>query len=135
MLKEGHDGQIGGHSWFLESYKRISTNVYWTGMKRDIQQYVRHCPVCQQNKYVAMSPGELLQPLPVPHQIWEDVSVDFIEGLPKLVGKDSILVVVDRLSKYEHFIALRHPFTATNIAGIFVKEIVRLHGVPLDHFQ
>ena len=95
MLKGGHDGQIRGHSRFLKTYKRISANVYWTGMKLDIQRYVRHCPVCQQSKYVALSLGGLLQPLPVPHQIWEDVSMDFIKGLPKSVGRDSILVVVD----------------------------------------
>jgi len=55
--------------------------------------------------------------------------VDFIAGVPKSVGRDSILVVVDRLSN-EHFIALRHPFTAASIAGVFVKEIIWLHGVP-----
>lgn len=65
---------------------------------------------------------------PIPRQIWEDVSMDFIEGLPKSAEMDSILVV-DRLGKYGHFIALKHPFIAANIVGFFLKEIVRLHGV------
>ena len=99
-------------------------------MKKDIQQYVHSCPVCQQNKYEELSLGGLLQPLPIPHQIWEDVSMDFIERLPRSEAWDTILVVVDRLSKYGHFITVKHPFTTASIAGIFVKEVVKLHKVP-----
>ncbi|GAU40484.1 hypothetical protein TSUD_286390 [Trifolium subterraneum] len=64
-------------------------------------------------------------------EIWEDVSMDFITGLPKSKGFEAILVVVDRLSKYSHFIPLKHPYTAKSIAETFCKEIVRLHGVPI----
>ncbi|KAA0053431.1 hypothetical protein IC582_016346 [Cucumis melo] len=66
----------------------------------------------------------------IPHQVWSDISIDFIDGLPKAKGCDVILVVVDRLSKYSHFFALKHPYTAKSVADIFVKEIVRLHGFP-----
>jgi hypothetical protein len=72
----------------------------------------------------------LLQPLPIPNAIWEDLSLKFITGLPKSKGYDDVLVVVDMLSKYSHFIMLKHPYTAKSVAELFVKEVVRLHGIP-----
>ncbi|WVZ04713.1 hypothetical protein V8G54_018059 [Vigna mungo] len=72
----------------------------------------------------------LLQPLPIPTHTWSDISMDFIGGLPKTQGVDTILVVVDRLTKYAHFIAIAHPYTAKDIAEIFIKDIVKLHGFP-----
>lgn len=63
-------------------------------------------------------------------KVWEGVSMDFITGLPKSKGYDAVMVVVDRLSKYLHFLLLRHPYLAKNIAALFVKEIIRLHGIP-----
>jgi hypothetical protein len=99
-------------------------------MQRSVRDFVRACDVCQRQKYSATTPGGLLQPLPIPNAIWEDVSLDFITGLPKSKGFDAILVVVDRLSKYSHFILLKHPYSAKSIAELFVKEIVRLHGIP-----
>ena len=114
----------------FKTYLRVSREFYWQGMKLRIQQYVVVCVVCQQHKYLSMSPMGLFQPLSIPEQIWEDVTMDFIKGLPKSEGMDTILVVVDQLSKYAHFVALRHPFIAQTVAAIFVKEVVKLHGSP-----
>ncbi|MCH86958.1 hypothetical protein A2U01_0007822, partial [Trifolium medium] len=130
LLKEFHNTPTGGHSGYLRTYRRLAENLYWVGMQRTVRDFVRACDVCQRQKYDSTTPGGLLQPLPVPNAIWEDLSLDFITGLPKSKGFEAILVVVDRLSKYGHFILLKHPYTAKSVAELFVKEIVRLHGIP-----
>ena len=68
--------------------------------------------------------------MPILTAVWEDLSLDFITGLPKYKGYEVVLVVVDRLSKYSHFILLKHPYTAKSTAEVFVREVVRLHGIP-----
>ncbi|MCH85656.1 hypothetical protein A2U01_0006505, partial [Trifolium medium] len=132
LLAEFHTTPQGGHSGFYRTYRRIAANVYWVGMKNTVQEYVKACDICQRQKYLTSSPGGLLQPLPIPDRIWEDLSMDFITGLPKSKGYEAILVIVDRLSKYAHFVPLKHPYTAKTIAEVFVREVVRLHGIPLS---
>ncbi|KAF0921295.1 hypothetical protein E2562_003099 [Oryza meyeriana var. granulata] len=88
------------------------------------------CVTCQQYKADHLRPAGLLQPLPVPSAVWADFGIDFIEALPKVQGKTVILSVVDRFSKYCHFIPLAHPYTAESVAHAFFADIVRLHGVP-----
>lgn len=129
-MNEFHSTPFGGHSGFFRTYKKISAIFFWEGMKEDVKRFVAECEVCQRAKYETTSPAGLLQPLPVPLKIWEDLSMDFVMGLPKAKGYDTILVVVDRLTKYRHFLVVRHPYTAKDIAGIFIREIVRLHGFP-----
>jgi hypothetical protein len=77
-----------------------------------------------------MKPAGLLQPLPIPTQILTDISMDFIKGLPISNGHSVIMVVIDCLSKYAHFIPLKHPFTAASVTKTFVANVVRLHGIP-----
>jgi hypothetical protein len=72
----------------------------------------------------------LLQPLPIPIAPFIDISMDFIEGLPKSEGKEVILVVVDRFSKYAHLIALAHPYSALTVTKVFMEHVYKLHGMP-----
>ena len=99
-------------------------------MKANIKRFVTHSEVCQKKKSSNLEPTGLLQPLPIPDNIWEDISMDFIKGQPLSEGIDSILVMIDRFSKFGHFIRLRHPFSAKSVASVFICEIVRLHGFP-----
>ena len=97
---------------------------------RLVRDYIKGCSVCQRNKTEHLHPADLLQPLEVPSSVWADIAMDFVEGFPRMGGKSVILTVVDRFSKYAHFIALGHPYTAISVARAFFDNIVRLHGVP-----
>jgi len=130
ILQEFHSSKFAGHFGILRTLKRLAQNFYWIAMKADVQAFISACDVCQRNKNEARSPAGLLQPLPIPTQVWEDISLDFIDGLPMSAGKNSILVVVDRLTKYGHFFALGHPYSAKAITAVFVSGVMKLHGVP-----
>ena len=99
-------------------------------MSHDIQKYVAECDKCQRNKSENIMTHGLLHPLNIPNQKWEEISMDFIEGLPVSDGKDKIFVVVDRLTKYAHFIAIKKTDSAKKIVEIFCKHIYKLHGFP-----
>lgn len=82
LLQEFHDSSCEGHSGVLRTYKRVAQQFYWPSMQRTIQQYIAYCSVCQRNKVATLSPAGLLQPLPISHQVWDDITMDFKEGLP-----------------------------------------------------
>ena len=130
LLQLFHDSAVGGHSGVRVTKKRLSSIVYWKGLTKDVRNYIRSCVICQRNKPDLSAPAGLLQPLPIPQAIWEDISMDFIEGLPKSRSKDAILVLVDRLSKYAHFLPLAHPFSAATVAQAYFEHIFKLHGLP-----
>jgi hypothetical protein len=130
ILQALHNSGIGGHSGQLATYKRIKQLFAWPNLKRDVNLYVQSCETCQQAKAENVRLPGLLQPLPVPDQAWDVITLDFIEGLPKSAGSTVILVVVDKLTRYAHFIPLAHPFTALQVAQAYMNNVFRLHGLP-----
>ncbi|KAL5803158.1 hypothetical protein ACOSQ4_031463 [Xanthoceras sorbifolium] len=118
------------HEGFVKTFQRIKANFYWQKMRKNIKDYIRQCDTCQRHKAEQVTPAGLLQPLSIPNQIWKDISMDFVEGLPASNGKTTIFVVVDRLSKYTHFIPLSHPYSAVSVAKLFFDNVFKLHGLP-----
>jgi hypothetical protein len=86
--------------------------------------------VCQQARISNTLHAGLLQPLPIPSQVWEDVAMDFITGLPLLFGYTTILVVIDRLTKYAHFFPMKSDYSSKSVAEIFMNNVVKLHVMP-----
>lgn len=99
-------------------------------MKKDVRKYIRECHICQQNKTTTKRPAGLLQPLPVPAGVWEDISMDFVTHLPSSNGYTVIMVVVDRYSKEVHFGALPTGFSAFKVATLFIEVVCKHHGFP-----
>lgn len=130
ILQSLHHSGIGGHSGIHATYHRVKNLFAWPKMKQSVTAFVQACAICQQAKSEHVKTPGLLQPLPVPEQAWATVSMDFIEGLPKSGKFDTILVVVDKFSKYGHFIPLAHPYTALQIAQLYLDQVYKLHGLP-----
>lgn len=130
ILQALHASGIGGHSGIQATYHRVKSLFAWPKLKHSVQQYVQSCEVCQQAKVEHVKSPGLLQLLAVPDRAWKVVSLDFIEGLPKSQGKDTILVIIDKFSKYAHFLPLTHPFTALSVAQLYFSQVYKLHGLP-----
>lgn len=100
-------------------------------MRADVPRHVQSCSTCAQAKPNRSGNPGLMQPILVPRQSWEVISLDFVEGLPLSGAANAIFMVVDKFSKFANFIALRHPFSATSVAQLFMDDIFKLHGMPL----
>jgi hypothetical protein len=130
VLLELYTSPVGGHSRFLKTYHRVKKHFFGDGLKTIVQRFVAEFLVFQQNKLETIKTLGLLQPLAIPSQRWEEVSMDFITGLPKSERKSVIMVIVDRMTKYTHICALSHPFKASTVATAFMETIQKLHGSP-----
>ncbi|KAL0297856.1 UNVERIFIED_CONTAM: hypothetical protein Sangu_3175800, partial [Sesamum angustifolium] len=105
---------------------------YWATEKEEIKTWAKEGEIFQRAKHENDAHLGLLQPLPTVKEVWPYVSIDLTKGLPNSEAKESLLVVVDRLTKYSHFLPLRHPYTIASIAKIFFDNIYKLHGFPVS---
>ncbi|GKA63182.1 putative reverse transcriptase domain-containing protein [Tanacetum coccineum] len=113
---------------------RIWVHMYWwPGMKRDIATYVSKCLTCSKVKAEHQRPSGLLQQPEIPEWKWDKITMDFITKLPKTKsGHDTIWVIVDRLTKSAHFLAMREDYSTERLAKLYIDEIVARHGVPVS---
>ena len=102
-------------------------------MKREIAQYIASCDVYHRAKAEHQRPAGTLQPLAIPEWKWDKISMDFISWFPRTKrGNNAIFVMIDRLSKVAHFLPVRESITASQLADLYISQIVSLHGVPLE---
>lgn len=131
LMREAHDANYSGHLGFKKTLDLLQRHYWWPGMRKDIQNYVQTCESCQRNKSSNHAPAGPLQPLPVPDRRWASVSMDLITDLPVTPrGYDSVLVIMDRLSKMAHFVPCKKTLSSQELAVIFAREVIRLHGFP-----
>lgn len=109
IFQELHTSGSGGHSGIRATIQRIIQLFYWPNLSADITKAVQECLVCQRNKWEHIPYPGMLQPNPIPTKPWTDIVMDFIEDLPTSDHKNSILVVVNKFTKFTNFIPLLHP--------------------------
>ncbi|GJW33445.1 putative nucleotidyltransferase, ribonuclease H, partial [Tanacetum coccineum] len=133
LLSEAHSSVVSIHPGLTKMYRDLKQNFWWSGMKKDVAEFVAKCLTCQQVKIEHQRASGLLQQLEIPVWKWEKITMDLVTGLPRTLRKnDAIWVVVDRITKSAHFLTIREGYSTSKLAEFFQKEIIRLHGTPMS---
>jgi hypothetical protein len=131
ILREMHNVPYGGHPGYQKTIAAIKSQYYWSGMKKEGAYFIVKYLECQKVKVEHRYPAGFLQPLPILEWKWEVVTMDFITKLPRTNKQhDSIMVVVDKLTKDGHFILVKLTHKEANIVDVYMREISQLHGIP-----
>jgi hypothetical protein len=131
--KEMHNVPYARHPGYQKTIVVVRSQYFWPRMKKEAANYIALFLECQKVKSEHKHLVGLLQSFPTPEWKWEVVIVYFITKLPRTMKQhDSIMVVVDKLTKETHFIPIKTTHKETHIAKIYMKEVVKLHGVPKE---
>ncbi|MCO5601862.1 hypothetical protein L7F22_055987 [Adiantum nelumboides] len=131
VMTECHCPPFMGHRGIATTMKGVERYFYWPRLKKDVEEFVRNCLVCQKVKFDRHKAQGLLQPLPIPTRPWESIAMDFIFDLSRTQsGHDGIWTIIDRFSKQAHFIPMKKTVKSDHLARLFVAQIFRLHGMP-----
>jgi len=130
IIRLHYDMPIGGHRGQWKMVELVTRNFWWPGVTKEVKRYVEGCDACQQNKNHTEQPASKLMPNSIPEKPWMHISADFIMKLPLAQGYNSILVVVDRLTKMVHFIPTTEKTSAEGLARLFRDNVWKLHGLP-----
>ncbi|RVW45638.1 RNA-directed DNA polymerase-like [Vitis vinifera] len=130
---DAHRAKYTIHHGNTKMYHDLKRQFWWSGMKRDIAQFVANYQTCQQVKAELQRPARLLQPLPIPEWKWDHITMDFVIGLPRTRSKkNGVWVIVGRLTKSSHFLAMKTTDSMNSLAKLYIQEIVDY--LPLAEF-
>lgn len=132
IMKTRHSNLAAGHFGRMRTYEAVSRDFYWPKMRKDIENFVDSCIICQKIKASRKKQFGKLMPLPIASGPWKSIALDFIVKLPVSNGFDSILVVVDRFSKMSHLIPCNETIDAPQTVDLLMKNVFKLHGLPMD---
>ena len=114
-------------------YRDLRQYFWWNNMKKEVAEYVDKCLTYQKVKAEHQRPVGELRPLEISTWKWDSISMDFVMVLPLSASKKNVIwVIVDRLTKWSHFLPIKDTWGVKKVAQLYVKEIVRLHGILLD---
>jgi len=125
-----HDSKLAGHSGRWKTLELVSRNYWWPQMSRYVGRYISTCDMCLQTKSFQRPPTGELHPLPIPSAPWDTISVDFIVELPQSAGHDSIMVIINSITKRAHFISTVTTISAAGAAHLFLNHVWKHHGLP-----
>jgi hypothetical protein len=130
ILDKPHTSRYSIHPGIIKMYYDLRQQFWWTRIKHEAAHYVSECDTCWKVKADYIKPGGLFYLLSIPNWKWDDISLDFIVGLPLTTCKfDLISVIVDRLSKSTHFIPVHTNYNIQKYVGIYIARVLCLHGV------
>ena len=130
VVEAHHDSQITGHPGRWKTLELVTRNYWWPGISRYIASYIQGCDKCNRTKTFPAKPVGKLTPTQIPKDIWQIITVDLITSLPESHGYDSILVVVDRLSKMIHICPTTTRLSSEGLARLFRDHVWKHHGLP-----
>ena len=136
IIRQHHDDPVHGHPGVSRTTELIQRNYQFKNMKEKVSSYTKKCADCQKNKHSTHAPYGEMQPMELPTEPWTDISMDFVTGLPwskdptTELAYDSILVIVDRFTKYAIMVPFRRDYTAQQLAYVLKDRLIREHGIP-----
>ncbi|GMI95688.1 hypothetical protein HRI_003238100 [Hibiscus trionum] len=131
LSRKAHNNHFAMNPGNTKMNRGLKDVYYWVGLKKDVADFVSKCMVFQRVKAEHQFSFGLLQPLKIAEWKWERIMMDFVSGLPLTpTKKNSVWVIVNRVTKCAHFLAVHTMYTLDKLAELYIAEIVRLHGVP-----
>ena len=130
VLRYNHDHILAGHFGQNKTLELVRRRYSWPSLHADVQQFCKSCVTCMRSKPQCHKPYRSLKQLPIPERPWNSISMDFIEKLPSSSGFDTILVIVNWLTKQVIFIPAHDTIMSTDLARLFILHVFSKHGVP-----